>query len=50
MLFRSNFADQISKAVTWAVYGSFMIAFMYLMPTGIVGSLKLLVDRLRRRS
>ena len=47
--FVPNFADQISKAVTWAVYGSFMIAFMYLMPTGIAGSLKLLMDRLRRR-
>ena len=35
--FVPNFADQISKAVTWAVYGLFMIAFMYLMPNGIVG-------------
>ena len=47
--FVPNFADQISKAVTWAVYGSFMVVFMYLMPTGIAGSLKSLIDRLRRR-
>lgn len=47
--FVPNFADQISKAVTWAVYGSFMIAFMYLMPNGIVGSLKLLFNKLRGR-
>jgi branched-chain amino acid transport system permease protein len=48
--FVPNFADQISKAVTWAVYGSFMIAFMYLMPTGIVGSLRLLIQRIRNRT
>jgi branched-chain amino acid transport system permease protein len=48
--FVPNFADQISKAVTWAVYGSFMVVFMYLMPTGIAGSLALLIDRLRRRN
>jgi len=47
--FVPNFADQISKAVTWAVYGSFMIAFMYLMPNGIAGALKLLMEKLRRR-
>jgi branched-chain amino acid transport system permease protein len=48
--FVPNFADQISKAVTWAVYGSFMVVFMYLMPTGIAGSLKLLINRLRKRN
>jgi branched-chain amino acid transport system permease protein len=40
--FVPNFADQISKAVTWAVYGLFMIAFMYLMPNGIAGFLKVM--------
>jgi branched-chain amino acid transport system permease protein len=45
--FVPNFADQISKAVTWAVYGSFMIVFMYLMPTGVAGFLRLMVQRLR---
>ena len=47
--FVPNFADQISKAVTWAVYGLFMIAFMYLMPNGIAGFLKAIGERLRRR-
>lgn len=47
--FVPNFADQISKAVTWAVYGSFMIAFMYLMPNGIAGFLKAIGERLRRK-
>ena len=45
--FIPNFADQISKAATWAVYGSFLIAFMYLMPTGIAGFLAQIWKRLR---
>lgn len=45
--FVPNFADQISKAVTWAVYGSVMIAFMYLAPTGITGFCATIVKRVR---
>jgi branched-chain amino acid transport system permease protein len=45
--FIPNFADQISKAATWAVYGSFLIAFMYLMPTGVAGFLARIWKRLR---
>jgi branched-chain amino acid transport system permease protein len=45
--FVPNFADQISKAATWAVYGSFLIAFMYLMPTGVAGFLAQIWKRLR---
>ena len=48
--FVPNLADQISKAVTWAVYGWFMIAFMYLMPTGIAGFLSVVVKRFARQS
>jgi branched-chain amino acid transport system permease protein len=33
--FVPNFADQISKAAPWALYGAVLIAFVYLMPTGI---------------
>ncbi|MGZ3410304.1 MAG: branched-chain amino acid ABC transporter permease [Xanthobacteraceae bacterium] len=47
--FVPNIADQISKAVTWAVYGSFMIAFMYLMPTGIAGFLVAIWKKFSRR-
>jgi branched-chain amino acid transport system permease protein len=47
--FVPNLADQISKAVTWAVYGSFMIAFMYLMPTGIAGAVSAAWRRIYRR-
>ncbi len=35
--FVPNFADQISKAAPGAVYGVILIAFMFLMPTGIAG-------------
>jgi len=45
--FVPNVADQISKAVTWAVYGSVLIALMYLAPTGISGFLAMIVRRLR---
>ena len=47
--FVPNFADQISKAVTWAVYGLFMITFMYLMPNGIAGFFKAIAERWPRR-
>jgi branched-chain amino acid transport system permease protein len=43
--FVPNLADQISKAAPWAIYGIFLIAFMYLLPGGIAG----LIKALRRR-
>jgi branched-chain amino acid transport system permease protein len=43
--FVPNVADQISKAAPWAIYGIFLIAFMYLLPGGIAG----LIKALRRR-
>ena len=43
--FVPNVADQISKAAPWAIYGIFLIAFMYLMPSGVAG----LVRLVRRR-
>jgi branched-chain amino acid transport system permease protein len=39
--FVPNWAQDISKAAPWAIYGVFLILFMYAMPRGIVGSLKL---------
>ena len=47
--FVPNVADHISKAAPWAIYGIFMIAFAYLMPTGVAGFLRMLRDRLTRR-
>jgi branched-chain amino acid transport system permease protein len=38
--FVPNIADQISKAAPWAIYGVFLIAFMYMMPTGVSGAVR----------
>lgn len=45
-----NVASDISKAAPWAIYGIFLIAFMYLMPTGIWGGILRLSAWLRARS
>jgi len=47
--FVPNIADQISKAAPWAIYGIFLIAFAYAMPTGVAGFLRLLWRRIARR-
>jgi branched-chain amino acid transport system permease protein len=47
--FIPNIADNISKAAPWAIYGALMIVFMYVMPTGIVGAIRLASQRLRRK-
>jgi branched-chain amino acid transport system permease protein len=39
--FVPNWAQDISKAAPWAIYGIFLILFMYAMPRGIAGSLRL---------
>jgi branched-chain amino acid transport system permease protein len=45
--FVPTYAQNISKAAPWAIYGIFLIAFMYLMPTGIAGFLQRVWNRLR---
>jgi branched-chain amino acid transport system permease protein len=45
--FVPNIADEISKAAPWAVFGVFMIGFVYLMPTGVAGAVRLLLARRR---
>jgi branched-chain amino acid transport system permease protein len=45
--FVPNFADQISKAAPWAIYGVFLLAFVYLMPTGVAGFVRLAWKRMR---
>jgi branched-chain amino acid transport system permease protein len=47
--FVPNVADEISKAAPWAIYGIVLIAFMYAMPTGVAGLIRLLWARLGRR-
>jgi branched-chain amino acid transport system permease protein len=46
--FVPNWAQDISKAAPWAIFGLFLILFMYLMPRGIAGGLKVLWARLGR--
>jgi branched-chain amino acid transport system permease protein len=46
--FIPNFADQISKAAPWAIYGVFLLLFVYLMPTGVAGFVRVIFGRLRR--
>jgi branched-chain amino acid transport system permease protein len=43
--FVPNFADEISKAAPWAIFGVIMIAFIYLMPTGVAGAVRMLRAR-----
>ena len=47
--FIPNVADHISKAAPWAIYGIFLIGFMFLMPTGINGAIRLGWARIRHR-
>lgn len=47
--FVPNIADQISKAAPWAIYGAFLIGFMFVMPSGVAGLLRKLRARSARR-
>jgi branched-chain amino acid transport system permease protein len=47
--FVPNIADKLSKAAPWAIYGVILIAFMYLMPSGLAGFVRLVRARWRRR-
>jgi len=49
IMFVPNLADAISKAAPWAIYGLFLIAFMFVMPAGIAGTAKLVWLRLQRQ-
>jgi branched-chain amino acid transport system permease protein len=45
--FIPNIADQISRAAPWAIYGIFLLVFMYVMPTGVAGFIRIAGGRLR---
>jgi len=47
--FVPNWAQDISKAAPWAIFGVFLIVFMYVMPFGIAGAIRLLWIRTQRR-
>jgi len=44
--FVPNWAQDISKAAPWAIFGTFLIVFMYVMPHGIAGFCRLMWIRL----
>jgi branched-chain amino acid transport system permease protein len=45
--FVPNYAQDISKAAPWAIYGAVLIVFMYVMPRGVAGAGRLLGRRVR---
>jgi len=47
--FLPNVAEEVSKAAPGAVYGLVLIAFMYLLPSGVAGGLGRLLRRAARR-
>jgi branched-chain amino acid transport system permease protein len=47
--FVPNIASNISDAAPWAIYGLAMLAFMYAMPRGVVGSLGPWLAQLARK-
>jgi branched-chain amino acid transport system permease protein len=47
--FVPNFADAISDAAPWAIYGLAMLLLMYVMPRGVVGTLEPWLARLIRQ-
>jgi len=47
--FVPNIADEISKAAPWAIFGVFLIAFVYVMPMGIAGAVRMGMARLSRK-
>ncbi len=49
VVFVPNVASDISKAAPWAIYGVFLIIFMYVMPTGIWGGLRRLFALIQAR-
>src|SRR6185503_16972686 len=48
--FVPNIADELSKAAPWAIFGIFMIAFVYLMPGGVAGTLRLALASGRKKA
>ncbi|MSQ63781.1 MAG: branched-chain amino acid ABC transporter permease [Betaproteobacteria bacterium] len=47
--FIPNVADEISKAAPWAIFGLFLIGFVYVMPAGVAGAIRMAMARLQRK-
>jgi branched-chain amino acid transport system permease protein len=48
--FVPNIADELSKAAPWAIFGILMILFVYLLPTGVAGGVRLLLARAGKKA
>jgi len=48
--FVPNFADEISKAAPWAIFGFFLLGFVYVMPFGVAGAIRMLMARMAGRA
>jgi branched-chain amino acid transport system permease protein len=47
--FVPNIADDISKAAPWAIFGLFLLGFVYVMPAGVAGAVRMGLARLQRK-
>ncbi len=47
IVFIPNLAESVSKAAPWAVYGVFLILFMYFMPLGVWGFVRMMIARVK---
>jgi branched-chain amino acid transport system permease protein len=47
--FVPNIADDISKAAPWAIFGVFLIGFVYVLPAGVAGAIRIAAARLGRK-
>jgi branched-chain amino acid transport system permease protein len=47
--FVPNIADELSKAAPWAIFGVFLIGFVYLMPAGVAGAIRMALARWRAK-
>lgn len=47
--FAERFADVLSKGLSWAAYGVILILFVYVMPSGVAGLLRLVLARFVHR-
>jgi branched-chain amino acid transport system permease protein len=48
--FVPNVADEISRAAPWAIFGMFLLGFVYLMPMGVAGAVRMGLARLQRKA
>jgi branched-chain amino acid transport system permease protein len=47
--FVPNIADEISKAAPWAIFGLFLLVFVYVMPAGVAGAIRMAMARIRQK-